>query len=437
MTLLLPSTGGPTRCWGRFTPSPFVRSWGCWRRLTKSKTAAVRGGPTPTALCGGLTSDGSCSSQTDGNLEMVVKMARDKFAQEISFRTDDKDISLAKALLLVAAEDEAVLTSNQDMDAHSLRNERNDATLPYKSHLELNDVHEIFLAGKSIHGWLNELDIIAREVEAELISRDIGCHLMEILEAVNTVLFGIRGFKRFPVLVDSKLSYMHTVLSSGCGSAIMISIIYIEVCRRLGVSIVGSRVGEEFLIWPQTENPQELFRASSGQSLLAIINGRCVEDPRSKASDLDSKSLLGLDIASNREIIGIALANMIRLHWKRASRTNPGLMLTSPLRPVYAVNEKASKIGSSKNPLLRPLELRLAAMAAERLLILKPDNWTLRRDHGMLLYYGRRYAEAVQELSICMALAPVEEAEALERFVEKLHLLRLESSWKSLEQLAR
>nr|XP_029119778.1 uncharacterized protein LOC105042973 isoform X3 [Elaeis guineensis] len=315
------------------------------------------------------------------------------------------------------------------------RNERNDATLPYKSHLECNVVDEISLAGKSMHGWLNELDIIAREVEAELISRDIGCHLMEIFEAVNTVLFGIRGFKRFPVLVDPKFSYMHTVLSSGCGSAIMISIIYIEVCRRLGVSIVGSRVGEDFLIWPETENPEELFRASSGHSLLAIINGRCVEDPRSKASDLDSKSLLGLDIASNRDIIGIALANMIRLHWKRASRLNHGLMLTSPLRPVYAVNEKASTMASSKSLLLRPLELRLATMAAERLLILKPDNWTLRRDHGMLLYYGRRYAEAVQELSICMAFAPVEEAEVLERFVEKLHLLRLESSWKSLEQL--
>ncbi|XP_073112425.1 uncharacterized protein [Elaeis guineensis] len=389
MTLLLPSPWGPTRCWGRFSPSPFVRSWGCWRRVTKRRTAAMSGGPTSTSLCGGRSRDGGCSSQTDTNLEMVAKMARDQFTKEISFRTDDKDISLAKALLLVAAEDEAVLTSNQDMDSHSLRNERNDATLPYKSHLECNVVDEISLAGKSMHGWLNELDIIAREVEAELISRDIGCHLMEIFEAVNTVLFGIRGFKRFPVLVDPKFSYMHTVLSSGCGSAIMISIIYIEVCRRLGVSIVGSRVGEDFLIWPETENPEELFRASSGHSLLAIINGRCVEDPRSKASDLDSKSLLGLDIASNRDIIGIALANMIRLHWKRASRLNHGLMLTSPLRPVYAVNEKASTMASSKSLLLRPLELRLATMAAERLLILKPDNWTLRRDHGMLLYYGR------------------------------------------------
>jgi len=44
----------------------------------------------------------------------------------------------------------------------------------------------------------------------------------------------------------------------------------------------------------------------------------------------------------------------------------------------------------------------------------------------------RKYGQAVQELSICMAFAPEEEAKVLEAFVEKLHLLRLESSWKSL-----
>nr|ABR16894.1 unknown [Picea sitchensis] len=42
----------------------------------------------------------------------------------------------------------------------------------------------------------------------------------------------------------------------------------------------------------------------------------------------------------------------------------------------------------------------------------------------MLLCYSRRYGEAVQELSICMAFATVEEAEILESFVEKLHLMR-------------
>ncbi|KAJ0802254.1 hypothetical protein HanPI659440_Chr03g0127041 [Helianthus annuus] len=77
-------------------------------------------------------------------------------------------------------------------------------------------------------------------------------------------------------------------------------------------------------------------------------------------------------------------------------------------------------------------EVMLAIMASEKLLILQPHNWALRRDHGMMLYFMREYGEAVQELSICMAFAPEEEAEILEPFVEKLHLLRIESSWKSL-----
>lgn len=50
---------------------------------------------------------------------------------------------------------------------------------------------------------------------------------------------------------------------------------------------------------------------TSGHSLFSIVNGRCVEDPSSKASDLKSRSLLGLDIATDKDIIGIALANLI------------------------------------------------------------------------------------------------------------------------------
>lgn len=45
--------------------------------------------------------------------------------------------------------------------------------------------------------------------------------------------------------------------------------------------------------------------------MFATVNGNCVEDPKSRASDLTSDSLSGLEIASNRDIIGIALANMI------------------------------------------------------------------------------------------------------------------------------
>ncbi|KAJ9537209.1 hypothetical protein OSB04_029942 [Centaurea solstitialis] len=350
----------------------------------------------------------------------VLTAARANFTQEISFQSKDKDISLAKTLLHISAEAEAFLALNREMDAHSFQNERNGGKESSDGQ-DSSNVESMLMAGKTMDEWLLELDAISKEVEVELVSKEIGCHLIQVLEAVNKVLFETRGFKRSPV-VDSKCSYLHSVLSSGCGSAILLSIIYIEVCRRLNVNIVGSRVGEDFLIWPETGNPEELFKVNSGHSLFGIVNGRCVEDPRSKAYDVNSNSLPGLDIATNRDIIGIYLANLIRLHWKRASRLNHGLMLTSPLRPV---NDDGSSVR-----LLRPQDLRLAIMASEKLLILQPHNWALRRDHGMMLYFSREYGESVQELSICMAFAPEEEAEILEPFVEKLHLLRLESSWK-------
>ncbi|NP_001308578.1 transglutaminase-like and tetratricopeptide repeat-containing protein isoform 1 [Solanum lycopersicum] len=363
----------------------------------------------------------------------VLKDAREKFTQEISFQSKDKDISLAKALLYVASEDEAFMDFNRELDFYSLQNERTSTSLPSDT-LDWKCVDAMPLAGKNMSEWMAELDSIAREVEAELVPRDIGCHLVEVLDAVNVVLFKSRGFKRSSVTVDSKCSYLHSVLSSGHCSAILLSVIYIEVCRRLNLTIVGSRIGEEFLIWPQTGNPEELFKVTSGHSLFGIVNGKCVDDPRSMASDINSNSLSELEIATNRDIIGIALANLMRIHWKRASRAIHGLMLASPLRSVDKSDEKFKKTDASTVPLLRPQDLRLAIMASQRLLILQPHNWVLRRDHGMMLYYSREYEEAVQELSICMVFAPEEEAQVLEAFVEKLHLLQLESSWKNLER---
>lgn len=112
-----------------------------------------------------------------------------------------------QALLFVAAEDEAFIDYNGILDARSLLDERNGVESTFDTYSDC-DVLEVFpLAGKTISQWLHELNVIAKEVEAELVYRDIGCDLMVVLEAVNAVLFDFRSFKRFPVLVDSKFSY--------------------------------------------------------------------------------------------------------------------------------------------------------------------------------------------------------------------------------------
>ncbi|KAL8133540.1 hypothetical protein AgCh_008850 [Apium graveolens] len=63
----------------------------------------------------------------------------------------------------------------------------------------------------------------------------------------------------------------------------------------------------------------------------------------------------------------------------------------------------------------------MAIMASQKLLILQPHNWALRRDDMMLYFNSRDYEEAIQELSISMAFDPEEEAKVLEPFVEKFH----------------
>ena len=128
-------------------------------------------------------------------------------------------------LLYVAAEDEAFLAFNREIDICSAHNEGRDTSLLCDGKGREN-VEAMSMADKNINEWLAELDAISREVEAELVSRDIGCHLAEVLEAVNKVLFESRGFRRSAVIVDPKCSYLHSALSSGCASGILSPILY-------------------------------------------------------------------------------------------------------------------------------------------------------------------------------------------------------------------
>jgi len=75
------------------------------------------------------------------------------------------------------------------MDDRVVLNQGREAPSSSKLAYEWVGVHALLLADKSITAWLSELDIIAKQAEAELVSKEIGCHLVQVLEAVNFVLF--------------------------------------------------------------------------------------------------------------------------------------------------------------------------------------------------------------------------------------------------------
>ncbi|OIS96608.1 hypothetical protein A4A49_60568 [Nicotiana attenuata] len=70
------------------------------------------------------------------------------------------------------------------MDANSIQKEGISALLPSES-LESMCTETMLLAGKKMNEWMVELDAIAREVEAELALREIGCNLAELLDGVS------------------------------------------------------------------------------------------------------------------------------------------------------------------------------------------------------------------------------------------------------------
>lgn len=127
--------------------------------------------------------------------------------------------------MYIAAEDEAFLAFNREMDARFFMRERETIQDKTDSEEELepdpSETDSEELDGKSITEWLSELDAISKQVEAELLSRGINsCNAVQVLEAVNTVLFDMRGFKRTSTCFDEdpKDYYLHSVLTSRCGT---------------------------------------------------------------------------------------------------------------------------------------------------------------------------------------------------------------------------
>ncbi|KAJ0667728.1 hypothetical protein HanPI659440_Chr17g0681021 [Helianthus annuus] len=77
---------------------------------------------------------------------------REKFTQQISFRSKDKDISLAKTLVYISAEYEVFMAHNREMNAHSIQNERNDSNV-LSDRRGWDCIEAMPMIGKKIDDW--------------------------------------------------------------------------------------------------------------------------------------------------------------------------------------------------------------------------------------------------------------------------------------------
>ncbi|XP_024525516.1 uncharacterized protein LOC9658460 [Selaginella moellendorffii] len=359
-----------------------------------------------------------CSGQLENE---TMKLARRAFCEEV---TRKENVSLAKAALLISIEDEAFIMANRERDMAALQKEGR-SVFP---HTKIYPTDALYLEGQSIAHWLDKLDSLVKTSQ----------HPMEVLKTFT---------KKSSLTTDPSNFYLHQVLSLGAGTAIMLGILYMELSRRMGLPVSGAPVGDDFLVWPSTENNV----ISGGDSVETGLSAEMVFEPFKGGKIWSKKSdgsyvrqhssaasgpqagphpTSGLRPVSDQAILSVLLRKLKRLYWKRAAKAYAGCDIAAPLHPLALATAQGVPLLSlgKEQTLLRPQDLRLAVAASEKLLLLQRD-WITRRDHGLLLYHSRRYGEALQELSACLAVAPVHDLQILEPFVEKLHLLRVESSW--------
>ena len=253
----------------------------------------------------------------------LPKSLRAEFAEMIS--RDDEHLDLAHAALLIAAEE--------------------------YPHLE----SEVYFER------LNHFADLARERAAD--ARDAG----DVITALNGVMFDVLGFRgNRENYYDPRNSFLNQVIDRRMGLPITMTVVYIEVARRIGFPVKG--VGLPFHFIAKHE-------AESGDIFIDPFNEGRV-----------------LGVAGCSELVAGVSGGKLELsaeHLAPVSKKQILLRMLSNLLGIYSASDHSR-----------------ALAAIERILIIDPDSAPHIRDRGLLLNRAGDRIGAIAELERYLALAP-------------------------------
>ncbi|PSB10415.1 hypothetical protein C7B76_24215 [filamentous cyanobacterium CCP2] len=270
---------------------------------------------------------------------MDFPLARQRFYQEI--RQPEEQINLASAALFLAQEE------YPDLDPEE---------------------------------YLNALDMMAVEVEERL---PVERYPLRIIQTVNQYLFeDLKFVGNTDNYYDPANSYLNQVIDRRLGIPITLSLIYLEITKRIDFPMVGVGMPGHFLIRPTVGDMQifvdafhqgEVMFTEDCQERLSQIYGRPV--------DLRPEFLQAVDA---HHFLARILMNLKAIYIQR-----------SDLRRTLAV--------------------------IERLLLLFPDAPMEQRDRGLLYYQMGRWTEASQDLENYLNQMPsAEDASAVRELLRRI-----------------
>jgi len=216
----------------------------------------------------------------------------------------------------------------------------------------------------AVDPYLGKLDGMAAAVR-ERLGADLSPR--RAVEAINRELFEVEGFRgNERDYYDPRNSYLNEVLDRKLGIPITLSVVYLEVARRVPVPALGVGLPGHFLVKVLT--PQ-------GDLLL---------DPFHGGTELSADDC--------QERLDRVYGGLVRL--------DPRMLL-----PVTKRHTLVRILNNLKTIYLNQGEFDRALDAVQDILVLEPSSLPDLRDRGLLFYRQNRFEEALSDLRKYLMLA--------------------------------
>ena len=169
--------------------------------------------------------------------------------------------------------------------------------------------------GLNVSDYLERIDLLAERTSAQLHS-DAAARPMEAIESINCQLFEIEGFQgNQEDYYDPRNSFLNEVLDRKTGIPITLSVLYMEVGRRIGLKVEGVGMPGHFIVKCKHKGV-EIFIDAFGRGEILLEEG-CER----KLTQLHGKDFQFnrscLDAVNHSQILTRMLHNLKAIYWNQ------------------------------------------------------------------------------------------------------------------------
>ncbi|MSQ31773.1 MAG: tetratricopeptide repeat protein [Dehalococcoidia bacterium] len=216
----------------------------------------------------------------------------------------------------------------------------------------------------NVGDYLDRLDSMADEIKSRL-SADY--NPTEVVETINEYLFINQGFSgNQQSYYDPKNSYLSDVLDRKTGIPITLSIIYMEIGRRLGFKLQGLGMPGHFILGYRLEDELKLLDPYNAGAPVTVE--QCQERVK--------------------------------------TMTNGGPFRSEFLRPMEKRQIIWRMLNNLKGIYVRASDFKKAVSIVDRMMLITPKSPVLMRDRGVMKYRMETLTGATEDLEHYLKLSP-------------------------------